>query len=70
MNLYTLKARGNYGGGMAVVAAADEQRARELASTIRDSTWQTDYRNAYEVTLLRVHYVDKEGVLDHFETGE
>lgn len=67
MKLFAITAYGSCGGGMAVVRAASEERAIELASTIKDRIWHTDYRKFEQVTeLLEMG----EGVLHHFETGE
>lgn len=70
MNVYSVKAYGNYGGGMAVVAAKDEDEAIELASRIVDHSWHTAYGLPQEVIILPCVYNGIPMALDHFETGE
>lgn len=69
MNIYSVKAYGHYGGGMAVVCAASESDAREVAGAIRDEMWRTDYARGEALILIR-EVLGPARVLDHFETGE
>lgn len=69
MKVYALKADGNYGGGMAIVAAPNPRRARQLATGI-DKTWHTRYHSA-DAEELPITYKGKRAkVLVHYETGE
>jgi len=71
MNVYIIKAYGRYGGGMAIVAASDEYSAINIAKTIKDTTWHTNYGNPESVTRIPVAYGgDDANVIDHYETGE
>jgi len=73
MKIFTIKARGTYGGGMAVVAADDEAEATQIAAaSLGRDVWRTRYDKPDEVTaIVDVSGVDiQRGVLDHFETGE
>lgn len=68
MKLFAIQAYGNYGGGVAVVRAESEERARELAAKIVQSgNWNVRYARPDEVEELSS---DGEGVLYHYETGE
>ncbi len=69
MNIFTVKARGNYGGGMAVVQAETQSRAVELCSTIHD-VWSTRYHRPESIELICTIDSTEEKLLDHFETGE
>ncbi len=69
MNIYAIKARAKYGGGMAIVAAQDEEQAIALASTIED-TWRTDWANPVYIKALPVDYHGTEQILEHHEAGE
>jgi hypothetical protein len=69
MKLYAIKAWGNYGGGVVIVRAKDEQAAREYAGKWRggSSSWNVRYEKpdeTEELTLIG------EGVIYNFETGE
>jgi UTP-glucose-1-phosphate uridylyltransferase len=70
MKVFTVKGSGHYGGGMAIVCARSVVEAREVAATVRDTIWRTDWRNG-EVTELEARSLSGPArVLDHFETGE
>lgn len=69
MKVFALKARGYYGGGMAIVAAEDAETAMAMANAVEDSVWHVNYAEAYEVTELPV-VATAAGVLAHHETGE
>jgi hypothetical protein len=68
MKVYAIRGRGWYGGGIAIVAAVDEETALRVAGTIIDPNWRTDYANG-DVTELELT-ADRGGVVDHFEMGE
>lgn len=71
MDVYEIKANGDYGGGVAIVAAPSEGDAIRLASTIYDLLWSTDYSHPYSVALIEgVSSAGPARVLTHFETGE
>ena len=70
MNVYAIKANGNYGGGMAVVAAESEREARVLADKAEDSTWRVNYDSPESVELLPCVCDGPARVLVHYETGE
>lgn len=70
MNVYSIKAYGNYGGGMAIVAAENEDDAKKIAGKIKDLIWRTDYASPNEINLMRCSFQGEACVLDHFETGE
>jgi hypothetical protein len=71
MNVYVIQASGMYGGGVAIVAAMEEYRAKELATLVRQrGSWNVRYDKPEKVTLLPVKYSGAEMVLYNFETGE
>lgn len=70
MNVYAIKAYGNYGGGMAVVAADSEDEAKSVADKIQDSIWRVRYGKPESVELLPCVCGGVARVLEHFETGE
>lgn len=71
MNIFSVRAWGNWGGGVAFVAANTEDEARALAAEIVDPTWKTNYRKPSEVAEVATDVLNlKPGVIDHFETGE
>jgi len=70
MNVYSVKAFGTYGGGMAIVAARDDAHAREIAGNIVDNQWQTKYHQPESVTQLPLSYEGDPIVVDHWEYGE
>jgi len=70
MNVYAIKAYGNYGGGMAVVAADSEEEALEVAGQIVDQIWYVQYRRPESVEQLPCHTVGLPRVSAHYETGE
>lgn len=71
MRVFALEAYGNYGGGLAIVAAEDESAAKQLASKIRDGMWNVQYGKPTEISVLPsiVHKGAAE-VIYHYETGE
>lgn len=70
MNVYSIKAYGVRGAGMAVVAAVSESEAKELAALEETSIWCVDYISPYSVDLLPLIYEGPPQVLSHFESGE
>ena len=70
MNVYAIKAYGNYGGGMAVVAADSESDATALAKKINDPTWNVRYGEPDDVEMLPCVCDGPPRVLTHYETGE
>lgn len=71
LNVYAIKASGNYGGGCAIVAHNTPELAIRQALAIRDTLWKTDYSVPNEVTLLEGVQADGEPrVLTHYEMGE
>lgn len=71
MKIYSVRAYGNYGGGIAFVAADDEHEARALAAEISDTIWKTRYRTPEDVSPVTGEVTGLlAGVIDHFETGE
>ena len=74
MNVYQITGWGSYGGGMAIIAARDEHRAKEVSKTIIDSIWHTNYADG-DIELIdaddeRLEWHGNEAVITHFETGE
>ena len=71
MRVYSVRGQGIYGGGLAIIAAANETEARQIAKTIRDETWHTRYGgDDSEIAELEGVTAERAGVVDHFETGE
>jgi hypothetical protein len=70
MNVYAIKAYGNYGGGMAVVAADSEDDAKAIADKTEDRVWHVRYGNPSSVEQLPCVCVGPARVLAHYETGE
>lgn len=70
MNVYAIKAYGNSGGGMAVVAADSEDEAKAAADKIVDSVWHVRYGAPESVELLPCVCQGPARVLAHYETGE
>ena len=70
MNVYAIKAYGNYGGGMAVVAAGSESEAKELAEKAEKSLWRVRYGAPESADLLPLVCEGPARVLAHYETGE
>lgn len=70
MNVYTIKAYGNYGGGMAVVAADSEQEAKTVADKVNDPICGVRYGEPESVELLPCVCEGHARVLAHYETGE
>lgn len=69
MKVWAIKAYGNYGGGMAIVAADDAQMACTLANQAESSVWHVDYQRPESVEELPLQ-AEVAGVLAHYETGE
>lgn len=69
LSVYAIKASGNYGGGMAIVAALNEQDAIKKAATIQDQ-WNCRYRKPDSVSRLDVITFGQDRILEHYETGE
>lgn len=69
--LYKIIADGEYGQGVAIVAATSELQAREIAATIKvDDVWNVSYANPVEVELLESCSASgAPRVVTHFETG-
>ena len=70
MNVYAIKAYGNYGGGMAVVAADSEDEAKAVADKTKDSIWHVRYGRPESVELLPCACEGPARVLAHYEAGE
>jgi len=70
MNVYSIKANGHYGGGMAVVVADSEDEAKTVADKVEDSIWNVRYREPESVDLLPCVCDGPARVLAHYETGE
>ena len=70
MNVYAIHAYGNYGGGMAVVAAPSKEIATELAQKKENSVWNVNYLEPNDIEILPVEYEGLPCVLTSFETGE
>lgn len=69
MKLYSIKAYGNYGGGMAIVAAKNEGRARVIVNEVPQDIWNVRYHSPQSVNEIGITD-GEERVLDHYETGE
>ena len=67
--VFAIKAYGNYGGGMAIVAAVDEDEAKRLATGL-DEMWHTRYHAPESIMRLPVEYRGPSAVLANYETGE
>lgn len=70
MKVFTIKAYGNFGGGIAIVAAESSDDAIALAAAIENPGWQVDYSDPEQVDTLPVTYEGAARVLEHYETGE
>lgn len=71
MNLFSIRAYGHYGGGVAFVAANTESEARALVAELHDPGWGTNYAKPTSVAEVATDVLNlKPGVIDHFETGE
>lgn len=70
MNVYAIKARGTYGGGMSVVAAHSVDEAKAIAAKNDNSMWNVRYDKPESVELLPLAYEGPTRVLAHYETGE
>ncbi len=69
MNVYAIEGSGNYGGGMAVIAAKSANEAIEIASHIK-SYCNVDYKHCDCIEKLPVQYGGKSKVLTNFELCE
>lgn len=69
MKVYAIKASGNFGRGMAVVAADDEHEAKNLADKAEVSLWRVRYDRPDSVDLLPCVCDGPARVLAHYETG-
>ncbi len=70
MNVFQIEGYGNYGGGLAIIAASNKVQARALASTIKDTQWDTNYIDGELSQLDDVVAHGYARVITHFETGE
>lgn len=70
LSVYSVIGDGQYGGGMAIVAASTPEEARSVAGTIRDDMWLTDYLNARQTNALPLIFDGEPCVIAHYETGE
>lgn len=70
MKVFTIKAYGALGGGIAIVAAEDSADAIALARAIENPGWHVDYGDPVAVDTLPVTYEGDARVLEHYETGE
>ena len=69
LTVYAIEASGSYGGGLAIVAGANEEASKRLASEIKDQ-WNVDYLKPDVIKVLPVEYDGKPCVLVHYEMGE
>lgn len=71
MNVYAIKAYGKYGGGMAIVAAHDEEEAKALSAGL-DQMWHTrfDRPDSIDVLSSLAYFDDKAAVIAWHATGE
>ena len=68
--LYSLKAYGHYSGGMAIVAANNENEATAMAvEQLGRNSYRVRYDQPYEVSKLNA-FSGAKGIVDHYETGE
>lgn len=70
MNVYAIKAYGNYGGGMAIVAAESDVDAIAIADTIEARGWHVRYGQPESVEWLPCPCAGPARVLTHYEIGE
>ena len=70
MKVFAIKAYGNYGAGMAIVAANSAEEAQQLANQREDSVWHVRYGAPFEVIELPVTAHGYPEVLVAFEYGE
>lgn len=70
MKVFAIKAYGNYGGGMSVVAANDEDEAKKIAEAAERSCWNVRYGKPESIEILPVSVAGEPRVLVHYETGE
>lgn len=70
MNVYAIKASGNYAGGMAIVAAKSPEDAHKLAAAIDTSFWNIRYDQSDSTKLLPLIFEGTQRVIVHYETGE
>ena len=69
LTVYAIKAHGNYGGGMAIVAATDKGEAELLAAPL-DRQWHTRFDAPESVDVLPVQCEGEPRVLAWYATGE
>ena len=69
MTVYAIKAYGELGGGMAIVAANSESEAMELAAKKEASPWKVDYKNPIEIEIVPIKCGCEPRVLVSFEYG-
>lgn len=70
MKVYAIEAYGNYGAGMAVIAADSKEEAIAIAEKIDGNIWNVRYGKPTNVQLLPCICDGPARVLTHFETGE
>ena len=70
MKVWTIKASGYLGAGMAIVAADDVELAVSLAGKIPPSTWNIEWGKPDECRALEANANGPARVLDYFEYGE
>ena len=70
MKVFTIKAYGELGGGIAIVAADCSDDAIALAAAIENPGWKVDYGDPEQVDTLPVIYEGTARALEHYETGE
>ena len=69
LTVYVIKAYGNYAGGMAVVAATDEEEAKRLAAPL-EVQWMIRFNDPESVDVLDVQCGGEPRVLSWFASGE
>ena len=67
MKLFAIKAYGNYAAGVAIVRAESEQAARDIAASIKHSSFNVRYAKPDEVEEISS---DNDGLVYLFESGE
>ncbi len=69
LKVFSIKAYGKWAGGMTIVAAKDEDEAKELASKIPNN-YRIRYGNPESVEIIDAVSEGCSRVLAHYEMGE
>lgn len=70
LQVYEITASGRFCGGMALVAAANQDEAVKLASLITGGGFYVHYAIPDKVRVLPLTYFGVPAVITHYENGE